>query len=543
MVPKHALGCTVCAILVTLFPLAMLLTAAETVPSQKNALRFEVRLGRVPTAEAGAPQLLDTQPRSGRLLVVLGKPGAREPRLSIDQTGNDAPPLLGRDVVSLAKDAVVVLDHHSVIFPIASLSKLRPGTYAVQALLHTNLDLNIPNAPGDLYSPVTTVRLDPAAGGTIPLEFSRAVPHETLPPDQELVKYLRLHSRLLSEFHGRPIHLRAGVILPRDFYRHPERRYPVRTHIGGYGSRFTDVGTMMTPESGFHRDWMADDAPRMILIHLDGAGPLGDPYQIDSANHGPYGAAVTRELIPMIEEKFRGIGLGHARVVDGGSTGGWVALALQIFYPEFFNGAWAFCPDSVDFRSFQLVNIYDDDNAYVNRHGFERPAARDVSGEVRYTMRHECQLENVLGRRDSWSLSGGQWGDWNATYGPKGADGQPVPLWNPTTGAIDHAAIAHWKTYDLRRRLEENWRELGPKLEGKLHIWVGEADDFFLNNAVHRLDAFLSHAQPPYRGSVTYGPGEGHCWMGISQTAMMKQMARRTAAPAAAVNPLSPARE
>ncbi len=333
--------------------------------------------------------------------------------------------------------------------------------------MHTNLDLNMANAPGDLYSPVTTVRIDPAAGGTIPLELSRAVPRETLPPDQELVKYLKFHSRLLSDFHGRPIDLRAGLILPRDFNRHPDRRYPVRVHIGGYGSRFTDVETMMNPESGFHRAWMADDAPRMILIHLDGAGPLGDPYQVDSANHGPYGEAVTRELIPMIEAKFRGIGRGRARVVDGGSTGGWVALALQIFYPEFFNGAWAFCPDSVDFRSFQLVNIYDDDNAYVNRHGFERPASRDVSGEVRYTMRHECQLENVLGRGDSWALSGGQWGAWNATYGPRGTDGQPVPLWNPTTGAIDRKAAAHWKTYDLRRRPRGKLARARPQAQGK----------------------------------------------------------------------------
>jgi Putative esterase len=218
--------------------------------------------------------------------------------------------------------------------------------------LHSNPDLNVLNAPGDLYSPVTTVRLDPAVGTTIRLELSRAVSYEALPPDQEQVKYLKIHSRLLSEFHGRLIHLRAGLILLRDFQRHPERRYPVRVHIGGYGSRFTDVSAMMNPESEFHRAWMADDTPRMILIHLDGAGPLGDPCQIDSANHGPYAAVVTGELIPLIEEKFRGIGQRHARIVDGGSTGGWVALALQIFYPELFNGAWAFCPDSVDFHSF-----------------------------------------------------------------------------------------------------------------------------------------------------------------------------------------------
>ena len=382
MVTTHALGCGMPAILVTLFPLTMLLTAAETVPSQTSSLRFEIRLGHVPTANTGGRQPADTQPHSGRLLVVLGKPRNGEPRLMIGKTGKDAPPILGRDVTELVPDAVAVLDDHSVVFPIESLSHLSAGTYAVQALLHTNRDLNLANAPGDLYSAVTNVRLDPAAGGVIRLELSRAVPDETLPADQELVKYLKIRSPLLSDFHRRPIALRAGLILPRDFNRLPERRYPVRVHIGGYGARFTDVGAMMDPESGFYRTWMDDLAPRMILIHLDGAGPLGDPYQIDSANHGPYGAAVIRELIPMIELKYRGKGDGSARVVDGGSTGGWVALALQIIYPEFFNGAWAFCPDSVDFRSFQLVNIYNDENAYVNQHGFERPASREVSGDV-----------------------------------------------------------------------------------------------------------------------------------------------------------------
>ncbi len=311
----------------------------------------------------------------------------------------------------------------------------------------------------------------------------------------------------------------------------------MRVHIGGYGSRFTDVAEMMQDGSAFHRAWMADKAPSMILIHLDGAGPLGDPYQIDSDNHGPYGAAITQELVPFVEAKFRGIGQGYARVLDGGSTGGWVALALQVFYPDFFNGAWAFCPDSVDFRSFQLVNIYEDTNAYTNRHGFERPAAHDVSGEVRYTMRHECQLENVLGRGDSWALSGGQWGAWNATYGPRGALGQPIPLWDPRTGLIDRAAVASWKRYDLRRVLEERWLQIGPRLQGKLHIWVGEADDYFLNNAVHRLDAFLAQAQPAHGGSITYGAREGHCWMGISPSTLMARMAQRMAVAAPTAKP------
>jgi Putative esterase len=530
MVRAKAVGSALRACVLTLFPFSMVAFAAEPDAAQSDALRFEVRLSRAPAAQTGAPPDAGEQPLRGRLLVVLGRHGSREPRLTIGQTGKEAPPVLGCDVNNLAPQSAVVLDHRSSIFPIDGLNHLPPGTYSVQALLHTNRDLNIPNAPGDLYGPATNVKIDPAAGTTVRLELSQAVAAETLPADSELVKYIKIRSRLLSEFHGRPIDLRAGVILPRAFGLEPDRHYPVRVHIGGYGSRFTNVGPMMAEGSSFHRDWMAADAPAMILIHLDGAGPLGDPYQVDSANHGPYGAAVMSELIPFIEHKFRGIGQGHARVVDGGSTGGWVALALQIFYPAFFNGAWSFCPDSVDFRSFQLVNVYDDDNAYTNRWGFERPAARDVSGEVRYTMRHECQLENVLGRGNSWALSGGQWGAWNATYGPRGASGQPTPLWDPLTGAIDHKAALHWKSYDLRRVLEDNWATLGPKLRGKLHIWVGEADDYFLNNAVHRLDTFLSRASPPYEGSIAYGPGQGHCWMGISQTVMMKQMARRMAA-------------
>jgi hypothetical protein len=466
--------------------------------------------------------------------VVLGRPGSLDPRLLIGQTGRNAPQVLGRDVTNLAPGSSAVLDEHSVIYPIDGLRGLEPGSYAVQALLHTNPDLNFPNAPGDLYSVARHVQLDPASGATIALELSRSVPDETMPPDSELIKYVKIRSKLLSDFHGRPIDLRAGVILPRGFAHQPHRRYPVRIHIGGYAARFTDVGLMMTPGTDFYDTWMADETPPMILIHLDGAGPLGDPYQIDSANHGPYGAAITGELIPAIERRFRGSGQAQARVLDGGSTGGWVALALQIFYPEFFNGAWAFCPDSVDFRSLELVNIYEDDNAYVNPHGFERPAARDVLGDVRFTMRHECQIENVLGSGDSWTCSGAQWGAWNAAYGPRGEDGRPVPLWNPTTGAIDHKAAEHWKAYDLRRILESNWAELGPKLRGKLHIWVGEADDYFLNNAVHRLDAFLSRAQPPYEGSITYGPGRGHGWNGISQSSMIKEMAARMASAAKA---------
>jgi len=263
----------------------------------------------------------------------------------------------------------------------------------------------------------------------------------------------------------------------------------------------------------------------MVLLHLDGDGPFGDCYQVNSDNNGPYGDAITQELIPYIEQKYRCIGEPRARVLDGGSTGGWVSLALQVFYPDFFNGTWSGYPDGVDFRAFQLINIYDDANAYTNKHGFERPSARDLNGEVRFTIRHECQMENVMGLGDSYTMSGEQWGAWNATYGPRGTDGKPAPLWDPKTGKINRELVEHWKKYDLRMVLEQNWKTLGPKLRGKLTIWVGEADEYFLNNAVHLLDSFLSKADPPYEGKIIYGPGKGHGWTPFSERETMNQMA------------------
>jgi S-formylglutathione hydrolase FrmB len=482
--------------------------AACPVPGDEAAratsLRFEVTL---------APGLVSA-PQDGRLLVVLGRPDEGEPRHTIGHTGLKTPPLLGRDVTGFTAGQVAALDRSAAIFPIASLDVLPAGDYAVQAVLATNRDLNLPSAPGNFYSVPRKVRLDAARGGTVAVELTKQIPPEALPPDTDRVKFVKLKSELLSRFHGRPIYLRAGVVLPPDFDREPTRRYPLRVHIGGYGSRYTNA-------LGRAR---GDGGPPMLVLHLDGAGPYGDPYQVNSANNGPYGDAVTQELIPYVERRFRGIGQPYARVLDGASTGGWVSLALQVFYPDFFNGTWSHCPDPVDFRAYELINIYRDDNAYVNQHGFERPAMRERGGDVVYTVRHEVQMENVLGRGDSWTTSGKDWCAWNATFGPRDGDGRPKPLWDPRTGKIDRSVLPHWEQYDLRLVLERNWKALGPKLRGKLHIWVGEADDYFLNNAVHLLDDFLARAEPPYGGKITFGPRGGHSWQGISERQMVADM-------------------
>jgi hypothetical protein len=494
--------------------LVLLMGCAGSMAAQPGPLRFEVRL---------APEL-GLGPQTGRLFVVVAKSAVPEPRLAIGRTGMNVAPAFARDVQNISATVPGIIDDTAVAFPIDRLSALAPGAYVAQAVLDTNQDLKSANAPGNLYGPPVELTLDPATSGVVQLMLTAAVPAETLPPDSEFVRFVKIPSKLLTDFHGRPIFLRAGVILPRDFNKDPARRFPLRVRIGGYGARFTGVQRMMAPGSEFSKVWADPSSEQFIVLHLDGDGPLGDPYQVDSDNHGPYGEAVTQELIPYIERTFRGIGEPRARVLDGGSTGGWVSLALQVFYPDAFNGAWSYCPDGVDFRGFQLVDIYADTNAYVNRAGFESPAARDLNGDVRMTMRHEVQSENLLGAGDSWTTSGGQWGAWNATYGPRGADGRPVPLWDPQTGVIDRSVVEHWKPYDLRLRMEQNWPTLGPKLQGKLHIWVGEADNFFLNNAVHMLETFLATAQPPYGGSIAYGPGKGHCWVGLSEKDIVAQM-------------------
>jgi hypothetical protein len=498
-------------------PLLLLVCEAEPV-APATALRFEVSLGE---GLAGGP-------RAGRLLVVLDRPQEPEPWRSVGTTGLGAPPVLGGDVKGLGPGTAAVVDQSAVIFPLAHLASLPRGAYSAQAVLLVNRDLKVVDAPGNLSSEPTPVRLDPARGGTVRLTLTRTFTEEA-PPETEYVRFVKLRSERLSAFHGRPMYLRAGVILPPGHGRDTDRRYPLRVHVGGYGTRFTAVAEMMQEGSEFCRAWLAEGAPRMILLHLDGAGPFGDPYQVNSANSGPYGDAVTQELIPYVEKRFRGIGEPYARVLDGASTGGWVSLGLQVFYPDFFNGAWSHAPDPVDFRAYELINIYEDENAYANGNGFERPAARERNGDVRYTVRHECQLERVLGWGDRWELSGKDWCAWNATFGPRGPDGLPRPLWDGVTGKIDRGVVEHWKSYDLRQVLQKDWRTLGPKLRGKLHVWVGEADDYFLNNAVHLLDDFLRRAKPAYEGTITYGPGGGHGWQVLTERELMEAMARATA--------------
>jgi hypothetical protein len=466
-------------------------------------VRFEVRLG--------ADNVPDP-PASGRVLVAVGPANGRP-----SFTNTDPPnlPLLGADADKLTAATVVTIDAKCPTFPLVSLDDLPSGEYSVQAIFAFNKDINLPNAPGNRYCDPVKVNLDPKAGTVVKLTLDKAFAERT-PTDTKTHKYHAIPSKLLSDFHGRPMVYRVGVVLPPDFETDGDKKYALHVHIGGFGSRYTGAGRMRSD-------------PRFVQIHLDGAGPFGDPYQVNSANSGPYGDALVREVIPFIEKQYRCIGSPKARFTSGASTGGWVSLALQVFYPDFFNGCWSQCPDPVDFRAYELVNIYDDESAYTDGSGKDRPSKRTADGRTVFTLRHECQIENVLGRGGRWELSGRDWACWNATYGPRGPDGLPVPLWDGKTGKINKAVLKHWERYDLRLVLERNWKELGPKLSGgKIHIWVGTSDDYFLNKAVELLKPAVEKlADPPFDGKILIEPGATHSGGGWTQRQMLDEMAAR----------------
>ncbi len=280
-----------------------------------------------------------------------------------------------------------------------------------------------------------------------------------------------------------------------------------------------------------YKQWISTGFPRVLMITFQHPTVyFDDSYAVNSANNGPYGDAIMTELIPYLEEHFRIIRQPYARVLSGGSTGGWESLALQVYHPDFFGGTWTFFPDPVDFTRYQLVDIYSDNNAF-EAPGYqppvpERPMERTDEGQVLVTMRQMSQLEEVLG---SHGRSGQQYEAWEAVYGPVGADGYPKPLWDKLTGRIDLQVANYMRDhgYDLRYYLEQNWAKIGPQLVGKIHLYCGDMDNFYLNLAVYRLEDFLKKtSNPAYGGSFEYGrPMKGHGWHPMDQAQLVRMMA------------------
>jgi hypothetical protein len=502
------------------------------------------------------PSELSAQPLDGRLLLVLSTDSSDEPRNQIDDTPRSQI-VFGLTVDGWKPGQPAKFDETAWGYPIRSLKDVPGGDYFVQVVLNKyetfhrsdgkTVKLHMDQgegqhwniSPGNLYSKPEkiTVKHD---GRPISVALTEVIPPIAVPADTQYVRHLRIRSEVLTKFWGRPMFLSAVVLVPEGFDEHPNARFPLIIFHDHFVSGFEDFRT--TPPDPdlkptyserfhlagynriqqqeaykFYQQWVAPDFPRVLIVKIQHANPFyDDSYAVNSANVGPYGDAIENELVPAIEKQFRGIGQGWARFVYGGSTGGWEALAVQVFYPDHYNGAFAACPDPIDFHEFTNIDLYDDKNAFYLEGAHKRvqqPAMRDYLGHTLITTREVNGYELALGDH---GRSGEQFDIWQAVYGPVGEDGYPAQIFNKQTGEIDHSVANYWRQhYDLEAILERDWAKLGPELAGKIHIYVGSDDTYFLNDAVYRMQDFLDTTKnPPYGGEVTYGPRAEHCWNG-----------------------------
>ncbi len=528
-----------------------------------------VRLSYPASAAAG--------PITGRAYVFVARTDRTEPR---QQAGarRTSEPFFGVDVEALRPGQPVTFDTTVLGYPLESLKQLPAGEYFVQGMLvpytqftrsdgHTiwaHMDAGEGQrwnaSPGSLYSEVRKVRIEPHARTPIVLELTKVIPPVATAADTKWVQRFRIRSELASRFWGHDMQLGAVVLLPKGYEENPAKRYPVVYTIGHYSDRaplgFTLEGcdraesaearaarlarTNREPGCELQQAWTGGTVPEFIAVFIQHTTPFyDDSYALNSANNGPYGDAITRELIPEIDRRYRTIGAPYARVLTGGSTGGWDVLGLQIHYPDVFGGAWSLYPDQLDFRNYQFGDIYADSNAFVRADGSwlprEIPSSRSPEGLTDLTVREENWAEAVIASK---GRSGGQWDGWQAAWAPVGPDGYPAQLWDKRTGRIDRAVAERMREngYDLRAYAERNWAAIGPKLVGKLHIAVGDMDNYFLNLGVYRMETFLEGTKEPgkgpyYAGTIEYGrPLKPHGWQPWTNQELLRIMMRQVEA-------------
>ena len=509
-----------------------------------------------PIIEVTYNNKLSNESFNGRLLVMISKDGSKEPRYQINDT-KDTGILVGKNVENWKSGNVEGFNSKTLAYPIENLGELDNGEYYIQALLHKYETFNLSNgktvklpmdqgegqhwntSPKNIYS--KPIKINFKKNTTVKIEITEEIPPIEQEKDTDYIKHVKIKSELLSKFWGRPMYLQANVLIPKDFKKESKTRYPLMVFhghfpksIGGfrtspptapkkdtiYNSRFGITGYKYIQEKeayDFYKKWTSKNFPRFLVIEIQHQNPYyDDSYAVNSANIGPYGDAITYELIPHVEKMFNGVGKGWGRFLYGGSTGGWEALAVQVFYPKEYNGCFAACPDPIDFRAYTVVDIYNDENAYYKEGSFKkilRPGIRDGKGHIKTQLIDMNRREYILGDN---SRSGDQWDIWQAVYSPSDENGYPKPIWDKLSGEIDHDVAKYWmENYDLRYIMERDWDKIGNDLKGKINIYCGDMDNYYLNNAVVLTEDFLENTTNPYySGEVDYGNGAEHCWNG-----------------------------
>ena len=548
------------------FPLISTLLVLSSTASRSAAQQVTVTLD--PSVASAAT--------TGRLFVIFGRNDTREPRFQAGGYGGSVP-FYGMDVDAWKPGTATTVGARVLGFPFEDIAHMPAGDYYVQALLNVYTQFHRADgktiwvhadqwegqhwnsSPGNLVSEVSKVHFDPAARTTLKLSLTKKLPPLALPADTRWVKHVKMKSELLSKFWGAPVYVGATVLLPSGFSESSNQRYPAvysQGHFGlnppfgfvdpadpaaasgrGGGGRAEqpsvwDQAPASARETGldFAKSWTSDGFPRFVAITWQHPTPYyDDSYAVNSANNGPYQDALLTELVPALEKQFHLIPEANARFLTGGSTGGWECAALQIQRPDFFGGGWCLYPDPVDFRRNQTVDIYADSNAFFANNALppvpERSMSRTPEGQDLLSFRLMSRLEAVLGSK---ARSGQQFDAWDAAYGPVGADGYPKRLWDRATGVIDKSVAAYWRDrgYDLTWNMRQNWSKIGPQLSGKMHVYVGDMDNYYLNLGVYLMEQETKKlTNPPANFTFEYGrPMKPHGWQPFTNAELIRMM-------------------
>jgi enterochelin esterase-like enzyme len=477
---------------------AVLAACSQTAGQASRHDFFRISLG---TTFAG--------PVSGRMLLFIAPSSADgndEKPVDIDMMSPASVYVAAKEVAHLAPGDSVDIDADDIAFP-QPFSKAPAGSYRLQAVLDVHHSYNYDGrVAGDLLSAPLTLSTPLNATAVPVLTLNQLIPEPPDPlaerPDvNSALKPLDMISSVLTSFWGREIHMRGWVLLPPGYSADPGAHYPTVYFTHGFGGTLRGLRERYAPM--LYDRMKQGRMPEMIWVLLDESCPTGTHEFADSVNNGPWGTALTTELIPNVEGRYRMDARTSGRFLQGHSSGGWATLWLQTRYPKIFGGTWSTSPDPSDFHFFSTIDLYAvHANMYRAPDGALHPMIRE-HGVPRTTMQQLAGLEAVIGPY------GGQLASFEWVFSPRGADGRPSPLFDRTTGDIDPAVADYWQThYDIVQQLKRNWKAIGPDLKGKIHLFVGTDDTFYLDGAAHSLQATLERLGG--NGQVTFLPGRSH---------------------------------
>jgi len=454
---------------------------------------------------------------AGRLLLFAerlpkGKPPAD---IDADEFEPQAVTTAAQDIPNLAPGETVDIDADTIAYP-AGFSKLQDGAYLLQAVLDVrHMYAYDGRGEGDVTSNVVPFSITSGAADIPAIELSHTIPatdpwaqparvpaaiRAAVLASRAHAEPINFPSPALTKFWGRPIALRGWVLPPPGYDAQAATTYPTVYYTHGFGGSYAGVLRPLAYIDAAMRD---KKLPPMIWVFLDQSSPTGTSEFADSVNNGPWGQALTGELIPDLEKHYRMDAKPAGRFLTGHSSGGWATLWLQVTYPAVFGGTWSTSPDPSDFHDFTNVDLYAPNaNMYKLADGNAVPLVR-MHGKAVAFLQPVAQLEAVLGN------AGGQFSSFDWVFSPRAANGAPVPMFSRATGAVNPDVVAYWQAhYDIAHKIAANWPTLRPDLDGKIHIAVGDADTFYLNGPAHRLQAVLDelHARAEFR----FIPGRGH---------------------------------